>query len=796
VTPQYLDSIDFLKRFHPDRRWVLTAIDKNQKPTSIITSTFRLESAVPCCEWLERLGKTYNIYFSVGEVSTDVEKKANREDIKAVWWLHVDIDPRAGEDIVSEQARALALLKNPPGLPKPTVITFSGGGYQGFWKLKEPIIIDNNLELAEEAKRYNLQIELLLGADNVHNIDRIMRLPGSINRPDPLKKKKGRQEALSQVVEWNEDFAYDISEFTKAPMVQKPGDAGVNRSSSSVPTVQISGNIARVDNVEDLPPSVSVRCRVVIVQGFDPDNPKKFQGRSEWLFYVVCELIRAGITDEMIYSIITDPGFKISDSVIDKGSMTERYALRQIQRGKEFCSDPNLSPLNEKYCIIKNWGGKCRVIQEQFDEIMSRYRLTRITFEDFRNMHINQMVVCDTNKKNGNVIEIPLGDWWLRHPRRREFDKIIFAPGREVEGAYNQWRGFACEARPGDCSLFTSHLKLNICRNNEEYYDYLIKWMARSVQHPNSPGYAGIVFKGGQGTGKSFVAKALGSLFGRHFMQVTDPKHLVGSFNAHLRDCVILFGDEAFYAGDKKHESILKMLVTEEAITTEAKGVDAEVTGNCVHLLMASNEAWVVPAGMDDRRFFVLEVGNEHKNDQPFFHSITEQLNNGGRDALLHMLLTMDIKNFNVRNVPKTQALQQQKLFTLNTQDQWWYEKLCSGRLLESHDKWEEKVVQQDFEADYVGHCRAFNAQRRGSSFALMQSLKRILPEGYPKRVQTNTPVTVLLRDGTTKPITRPYWFKFPALKECRKFWDDNFSGPYDWPKIEMENSLEQPEVV
>jgi hypothetical protein len=78
---------------------------------------------------------------------------------------------------------------------------------------------------------------------------------------------------------------------------------------------------------------------------------------------------------------------------------------------------------------------------------------------------------------------------------------------------------------------------------------------------------------------------------------------------------VLLFGDEAFYAGDKKHESILKMLITEEMITIEAKGVDAEVSGNCIHLMMASNESWVVPAGMDDRRFFVLDVGDGAKND-------------------------------------------------------------------------------------------------------------------------------------------------------------------------------------
>jgi hypothetical protein len=71
-----------------------------------------------------------NIYFSVGEVARDVEKKAERTDISNVWWLHVDIDPRAGEDIAQEQARALKLLQAPPNLPPPTVIVFSGGGYQ------------------------------------------------------------------------------------------------------------------------------------------------------------------------------------------------------------------------------------------------------------------------------------------------------------------------------------------------------------------------------------------------------------------------------------------------------------------------------------------------------------------------------------------------------------------------------------------------------------------------------------------------------------------------------------------
>ena len=89
-----------------------------------------------------------------------ITKKANREDLAAMTWLHVDVDPRADEDFDEERTRILKLLREPSdGVPKPTAIIFSGGGYQGFWKLKEPVPILGKLDAAEDAKLYNLQLE-------------------------------------------------------------------------------------------------------------------------------------------------------------------------------------------------------------------------------------------------------------------------------------------------------------------------------------------------------------------------------------------------------------------------------------------------------------------------------------------------------------------------------------------------------------------------------------------------------------------------------------------------------------
>ena len=147
-----------------------------------------------------------------------------------------------------------------------------------------------------------------------------------------------------------------------------------------------------------------------------------------------------------------------------------------------------------------------------------------------------------------------------------------------------------------------------------------------------------IVLRGGKGVGKSFFAKQFGRLFGRHFLEISNPAHLVGNFNSHLRDTVLLFADEAFYAGDKKQLPILKHLITSDTLVVEAKNIDAESAANFVHLIMASNDDHVVQATQDERRFFVLNVGAERQQQISYFNAIARDLENGGYESLLHFL--------------------------------------------------------------------------------------------------------------------------------------------------------------
>jgi hypothetical protein len=324
-------------------------------------------------------------------------------------------------------------------------------------------------------------------------------------------------------------------------------------------------------------------------------------------------------------------------------------------------------------------------------------------------------------------------------------------------------------------------VKDNVCRGNEEHYKYLVRWMALAVQQPASPGHTAVVLRGTQGTGKSFFAKTFGRLFGRHFLQVSDPKHLVGSFNAHLRDCVVLFGDEAFYAGDKKHESVLKMLVTEEMITIEAKGVDAQASPNFVHLIMASNEKWVVPAGFHERRFFVLDVSDEKRQDSAFFGRIYEQLERGGYEALLYHLRTMDLSDFDVRSLPQTEGLAEQKVLSYKGDEDWWFQKLLNGEVLEGQG-WPEHVHAVLLTEDYVAHTKRFAGNAQSTATRLGIFLRQCFPEGWESIGQLWGKHIITI-NGVEREFYRPRVRILPPLEVCREVWNKNFGGPAAWPE-------------
>ncbi|RKZ20213.1 hypothetical protein DRQ50_00205 [bacterium] len=772
-----MTSIEFLKLFHPEGYWVLTAIKVDRK--GIETKTFTPKEEAAAKKWIDSRAGKANLYFSVNQPAHALTKKATRDDIVTVGWLHVDVDARAGEPLEAELERIQALLLKRCPVAPPTAVVFSGGGYQAFWKLAEPVTT-RTAPAKADITRYNRQLEIVLEGDSCHNIDRIMRLPGTMNLPNAKKVERGRTPSLSAVESFGIERAYQLTDFTPAPIIQTAG------MTHTAPVTAPTGNVARLGSVDELNKwKVPDRVKVIIVQGEHPDEVKKGDNsRSAWLFDVICNLLRCDVPEEVIFSILTDPDFGISASVLDKRPNEIEYVMRQINRGKEHAVEPWLQKLNDRFFVVGDFGGRCLVAEEVLDIEMSRKKLTKQTFADFGNRFCNVFVTVPVGDKEK---QFPVGKWWLTHPQRREFDRVVFNPsGPIIPDAYNLWQGFAVAAVPGDKHLsFLRHLHTNICKGVDVHYNYLLSWMARAVQKPGTAGETAVVLRGKSGTGKSFFANKFGALFGRHYLQVSNANHLVGQFNAHLRDCVILFGDEAFFAGDKKHESVLKTLVTENRMVIEQKFVDAETSPNFTHLILASNSAWVVPTGANERRFFVLEVGDNQKQNSKYFGDIAAHLKNGGSENLLHYLMTHDLEDFDVRTVPKTEALLGQKMQSLSPWEDWWYCRLEQGTLVEALPRYNKVVECNALRDDYRNHVERYRLPYSGNSGQLGEFLKSVCPDDFPRRTRAAKPK---VRGGT-----RSYTYEFPTLRVLREFWEEQYATKVRWDEELPEQR--QPEV-
>lgn len=430
-----------------------------------------------------------------------------------------------------------------------------------------------------------------------------------------------------------------------------------------------------------------------------------------------------------------------------------------------------LAELNERHAVLKQEGGKTRVMSWAPSEIDPTHETPILqSFDDFRNRYCNRKVLVPTER--GMRAE-RLGKWWLDHPSRREYLELCFDPEQPkiIETPhgklFNLWRGFATEPREGDWALMRRHIRDVLAGGDEASADYILRWCAWAVQNPGKPAEAALVLRGGRGTGKGVFARAVKSLFGQHGLQITSPMQLVGRFNSHLRDCVMLFADEAVAASDKAAESVLKGLITEPQLAIEGKGVNVVMATNRLHVIMASNDEWVVPAGPDERRFAVFDVSSIQAQKHGYFQRLTDELKNGGLAAMLHDLRAMDLDGWHPRrNIPQTTALAQQQSRSLRGPDGHVRAMLESGT---AHG-----CLRSEGETVFIS--TALCGKVMGLDARDLTALGRSLAKAGGRTDR------ILVGDGHAAQRGRQRGYWLPKLTEARRLWARSMGFNVPWP--------------
>jgi hypothetical protein len=198
-------------------------------------------------------------------------------------------------------------------------------------------------------------LEYAYGGDNCHNVDRVTRLPGTINIPDEKKRARGQTEALAEVVEFDPDRVYPIAKFNKFRAVEEaggsPADAGPARKGASLSGAPGGGGGTEsrapaaepIRDLEELDKWCPARklglldhIKVIASQGHHPDKPKgKDNSRSVWLCDFCRNAIRCKIPDAVILGIIRDAADDESvelPRLMNSKRSGERSSRLQIQR--------------------------------------------------------------------------------------------------------------------------------------------------------------------------------------------------------------------------------------------------------------------------------------------------------------------------------------------------------------------------------------------------------------------------------------------------------------------------------
>ena len=140
-----------------------------------------------------------NVYFQPNETRPDCTRKPGKADMVAAVCRFADVDPDDTHFSWAEERDRLHRLADALGASElpPTVIIDSGNGMQPIWVVaREPL----TPEVTARVEAETAALERTLGAGGTHNVDRLLRLPGTVNFPNKVKLEKGRGVTRSRLI--------------------------------------------------------------------------------------------------------------------------------------------------------------------------------------------------------------------------------------------------------------------------------------------------------------------------------------------------------------------------------------------------------------------------------------------------------------------------------------------------------------------------------------------------------------------------------------------------------------------
>lgn len=474
------EAVEFLEHMFPGLSRHLVAIDQKGRVTA---RTFSPDQIDKLRAWIDARQGLSNLYFHVNALRPGIaNKKATKDDVATALRLHSDIDDTTADERILKFS------------PRPSVVVFSGGGYHPYWNLAHPTGDLSGVEAS------NMAIAKALGGDNCHNIDRILRLPGTVNIPNAKKKRAGRKPTLARVVKADWSLRYSLDDFAQS---DGTGPARLKAAIAQDATVVSVG-------LDDLPLSVLPFTRTMIELGDDPERPRdgatpRFRSRSEAVYRVACDLARAGCPVAIIAGVLINKAFGISRSVLEK-KRPVHYAQRQARSALAAVSDgwPDYDRNGGLRITMRNTAVALQKLELSFSHDLFRHRkVVNGTLLEEQQGEISDDACAmlraaiiesfgfDPKAENVRDAVTQLCLEHTFHPIRQMLDALTWDSVPRIDG----W--------------LTTYMRADDTPLNRAIGRIMLIAAVRRVREPGAKFDTIVIFEGKQGTGKSTALRIL-----------------------------------------------------------------------------------------------------------------------------------------------------------------------------------------------------------------------------------------------------------------------------------------------
>jgi hypothetical protein len=599
---------------------------------------------------LEQNAEGKNIYFTVNRVRPGVNKKPTKADIAAVRFAHVDIDPP--KDGGSFDALAICdRLEN--SVTPPSFFNWSGNGVQAFWRLKPGATI-------EQTEQVNRGLIAAFGGDaGTHNIDRLMRVPGTDNHPNATKRAAGRTVTQAKIEMPDDHSAYAADVLSKA----YPAPAQKAQERESV-------------DLGDITPLTSADVSPALTHLIDRPTG---QDKSADTLKFACEALRVGLTAEQVMGVLLNSRNAIAAHCLSQQD-TERAARRAVEKAM---AEPDVERYRRQREEDRRIGAgegadgpewpTARLwtkdeMREQFvyvvasDQIVALDRpQSSMTLSAFRNYTAASVMQVELSGKSGSsrTVTVPTANQWLKDPERKEVQTLTFNPSGEQltknpkgMNALNLWTGFAFRPPPEDWERRVEPLLNHVRLLWVEASDPFLDWTAHITQRPwELPSFGWLHIAPEQGLGRNWVASVLARVFaGVTALGVDLGGLLTSQFNGVLSGRLLAVVDEvAEGSGAQVYRTAqaLKRIVTEETRLINPKFGTQREEFNACRWLVLSNSGTALPLEDNDRRFWVVRC-DDRPQDADYYSMLYRLREDPAFIAsVAHMLRSRDISAFN-----------------------------------------------------------------------------------------------------------------------------------------------------